>query len=322
MSRLISPNKSTRKIVAIVLPAFICWLLTALSTMILKDYGTGVFIFVPFFIGVASTVLYGYNFPSRKRMYLGVTSWSLLLYCIGLILFAMEGAICIIMAAPLGLVMSYVGTFLGEGILRYKNSSLPAITALGFFIPALMGFEYKFQTEPALFSTTTSVIINATPDKVWKEVIAFSKIGEPTEWFFKAGIAYPTHAEIVGSGAGAIRYCNFSTGRFVEPITIWDENKLLQFSVLETPAPMKEISPYDIEPAHLHNYFISKKGQFKLTVLKNGQTLLEGTTWYNHKIKPAFYWKHWSNYIIHTIHNRVLKHIKKEVESVSPAANK
>ena len=33
---------------------------------------------------------------------------------------------------------------------------------------------------------------------------------------------------------------------------------------------------------------------------------LEGTTWYYHNIKPDFYWRIWSNYIIHKIHERVL----------------
>jgi hypothetical protein len=47
-------------------------------------------------------------------------------------------------------------------------------------------------------------------------------------------------------------------------------------------ASTKEISPYNIKPAHLHEYFVSKKGQFKLTSLHGSKTLLEGTTWYIH----------------------------------------
>ena len=42
--------------------------------------------------------------------------------------------------------------------------------------------------------------------------------------------------------------------------------------------------------------------------------LLEGTTWYYHNIKPAFYWEEWSDLIIHKIHDRVLTHIKKNSE--------
>jgi hypothetical protein len=72
---------------------------------------------------------------------------------------------------------------------------------------------------------------------------------------------------------------------------------------------------YQIDAPHLHDYFVSKKGQFKLTKLANGNTLLEGTTWYYHNIRPAFYWRLWSNYIVHKIHERVLVNIKEKSEN-------
>jgi hypothetical protein len=159
-------------------------------------------------------------------------------------------------------------------------------------------------------------MINKSPEEVWPHIIEFSRIDPPTEVLFKAGIAYPTHAVIKGTGKGAIRYCNFSTGCFVEPVTNWQPPELLQFSVEVTPRPMNELSPYNIEPAHLHGYFVSEKGQFRLIRLAGNKTMLEGTTWYYHRIKPTFYWKLWSNYIIHKIHNRVLEHIKKETEAL------
>jgi hypothetical protein len=84
--------------------------------------------------------------------------------------------------------------------------------------------------------------------------------------------------------------------------------------VVKQPAPLKEISFWDVNAPHLHDYFVSKQGQFKLTTLPNGNTLLEGTTWYYHDIKPVFYWGLWSNYIIHKIHDRVLNHIKRNAE--------
>ncbi len=143
----------------------------------------------------------------------------------------------------------------------------------------------------------------------------FSRIDEPTDLLFKAGIAYPINAKIDGTGVGAIRHCNFSTGSFVEPITKWDEPTLLQFDVAEQPATMKELSFYNLQPNHLHGYFISKHGQFKLRKLAGNKTLLEGTTWYYNKIKPEIYWDIWSDYIVHKIHERVLNHIKTDAEA-------
>jgi hypothetical protein len=132
---------------------------------------------------------------------------------------------------------------------------------------------------------------------------------------FKTGLAYPIRAEISGEGVGAVRHCVFSTGEFVEPITVWDEPRLLRFDVTAQPRAMEELSLYnDLRPPHLENYLISQQGQFELKTLPDGTTLLEGTTWYQNRFWPAPYWHVWSDYIIHRIHERVLLHIKSLAE--------
>ena len=158
----------------------------------------------------------------------------------------------------------------------------------------------------------------ATPEQVWKHMVSFSRIPEPQEWFFRAGLAYPKRARIEGSGPGAIRYCEFSPGPFVEPIKVWDEPRLLRFRVTQNPAPMHEWSPYaQLLPKHLHGYLSSKQGQFRLTELPNHRTLLAGTTWYQHGLWPGEYWRWWSDAIIHRIHLRVLKHVRMLAEQDS-----
>jgi hypothetical protein len=153
--------------------------------------------------------------------------------------------------------------------------------------------------------------VNAPPERVWKHVVSFAELPPPEEAIFRAGVAYPIRAHIEGSGPGAIRYCEFSTGPFVEPIKIWDEPRLLQFSVTANPRPMQEWSPYpNVEPRHLDGYLVSRQGQFRLVALPGGRTLLEGTTWYQHHLWPAGYWQVWSDAIIHRIHLRVLRHVK------------
>lgn len=128
------------------------------------------------------------------------------------------------------------------------------------------------------------------------------------------GIAYPIEARIEGHGVGATRYCTFSTGSFVEPITEWDAPNRLSFNVAENPPPMKELSIYEgIDAPHLHGHMVSHKGQFRLSQRGN-QVLLEGTTWYSNRILPEFYWSMISDELIHLIHLRVLNHIKSHTE--------
>jgi len=231
-----------------------------------------------------------------------------------LILCAFEGLICIMMAAPFGFLFTWLGCIAGYAIQKKMPSRATAtLLILICVIPSVSFVEKEIQ--PELTSVVSSIEINADAETVWKNVIEFPQLKEPDEFLFKTGIAYPINAKIEGSGVGAIRHCNFTTGSFTEPITIWNEPNLLKFSVSEQPAPMKELSFWDVDAPHLHDYFVSKEGQFKLTKLPNGNTLLEGTTWYYHNIKPAFYWQIWSNYIIHKIHMRVLKHIKYNAEN-------
>jgi hypothetical protein len=174
-----------------------------------------------------------------------------------------------------------------------------------------MGIEGVVRPMPPVYEVGTSIEINASPENVWNQVVAFAQIPEPKEWLFRAGIAYPVRAEIIGQGPGAERHCVFSTGQFVEPIEVWDEPRLLKFSVTSNPPPMREWSPYgNIDTPHLHGFFESNGGQFSLTELPGGRTRLEGTTWYKHTLWPAVYWRNWSDYIIHRIHLRVLRHIE------------
>lgn len=149
-------------------------------------------------------------------------------------------------------------------------------------------------------------------------MVAFAEIPPPKELLFRAGIAYPIRAEISGHGVGAVRHCIFSTGPFADPIEVWDEPRLLKFGVTANPAPLNELSPYgNIQPPHLHGYFVSKQGQFLLTALPGGPTRLEGATWYQHTMWPAAYWRLWSDYIIHKIHLRVLEHIRAQAEGAA-----
>ncbi len=310
-------RNNIRAIVSIGLTCLIGWLFSYLAIYVFEDYRLGLFIWLPLVMGVVSTVIYGFKNPIVKDNLRWISLMSLLIFALGMLIMAFEGVICLVMATPTSVFFNIVGYKIGRIILANSSFGGPSFMTFLFVfsVPVFMAFEDNIEEKDELRSISTTVDIKASPETVWKNVIEFPQLEEPKELIFKVGIAYPINAKIKGDGKGAIRYCNFSTGSFVEPITNWEEPKLLEFDVLDQPEPMKELSIYDIHPNHLHGFWISQKGQFKLTRLENGYTRLEGTTWYINKIKPDFYWTLWSDYIVHTIHERVLNHIKKESEN-------
>ncbi|MCU0351391.1 MAG: hypothetical protein MUF43_11280 [Flavobacterium sp.] len=319
LDKILPKDKNPRIWTAVVLIAIIAGLLTLLGIHGFREYGMALFVLTPIFIGFSSVALYGNNYGITKSQSWKLGFLTLGVYSIGLIIFAIEGLICIVMATPIGLLLTWIGSLIGFAIVNKNPNKAPMTMLLLIGLFPLFSFWDK-KTEPTISSVTTSIVINADKETVWKNVVSFPRLDKPTEFIFKTGIAYPTDATIDGQGVGAIRHCNFTTGSFVEPITIWNQPNLLKFSVKEQPAPMKEISFWDIDAPHLHDYFVSKEGQFKLTELSKGKTLLEGTTWYYHDIKPEFYWRIWSNEIVHKIHERVLKHIKTNSEKEKKAA--
>lgn len=309
---------SQRQIAAIVITCIIAWGFAFVAMYVFPSYSFGLFVWLPIMIGAISTVIYAFKNQTTRAACRTVAYFTLLAFCLGLLAFAFEGIICIIMAAPIGLLFTWIGYRIGYVMIKSTAINALLVSVLLIIsVPCFMGFDYyRIDDKENLRTVTTGIIINAPPEAVWKKVIAFSRINEPTDLLFKAGIAYPINAKIDGAGVGAIRHCNFSTGSFVEPITKWDEPRLLQFNVVEQPATMKELSFYNLQPNHLHGYFISKHGQFELKSIGTNKTLLQGTTWYYNKIKPEIYWDVWSDYIVHKIHERVLTHIKTDAETL------
>ena len=273
-------------------------------------YGLTIFVLFPVFLGAIAAFIFRPQTAAQAAMW-GVLVVLTALF--SLLLVKVEGLICILMALPLALPLGAVGSLL----VYWTGSSRvtkPGVAML-LLLPSA-GITWDATARPPVFEARSAIEIAAAPEQVWKHVVTFAELPEPQEWFFRAGIAYPKRARIEGSGPGAIRYCEFSTGPFVEPIEAWDEPRLLRFRVTENPAPLNEWSPYgQIAPKHLHGYLISRQGQFLLTRLSNNHTLLEGTTWYQHGLWPAEYWRWWSDAIIHRIHLRVLSHIRTLAES-------
>jgi hypothetical protein len=277
-----------------------------------------VFVLTPFCLGLFSSLAFGLRQRRRADECALVGAVAVTVVSVALMGFALEGVICIVMALPLTLALGIGGALVGHAIqargLRRWNAHAMSIAVL--VLPPLMGAEAIAPDHPPLREVTTSIVIDAPPSVVWRQVIAVEPLPEPTELVFRVGIAYPTRATLDGTGVGAIRRCTFTTGDFVEPITVWEPGRRLEFDVRSQPAPMRELSPYGgVHPPHLDGFLRSDRGRFVLVRLPDGRTLLQGTTWYRNRMWPQAYWGLWSDALIRKIHGRVLRHIGRVAEA-------
>ncbi|MFL6416061.1 MAG: SRPBCC family protein [Bryobacteraceae bacterium] len=217
-----------------------------------------------------------------------------------------EGIICVVMALIPAIMLSVAGSMIAYCCLGYEDNRTAAMVLL---LPMSVWFDTH--AKPPVYVVRTSLIINAPPQRVWRYTVAFPDITQSPDWVLRTGVAYPKGTRLEGTGLGATRYCDLSTGPVVERVVAWEPPYLLKFRVISTPPSMEETGLYGpIYPKHLTGYYKSKAGQFTLTPLPRGRTLLEGTSWYQHGLWPAEYWRWWSDAIVHRIHARVLEHIR------------
>ncbi|MEM7515619.1 MAG: hypothetical protein AAF368_01665, partial [Planctomycetota bacterium] len=229
------------------------------------NYGMAVFFAFPLLFGVGLGFAANRKTPRGLRYTLWFVQMAILVACLGLFFFAMEGLICILMASPILLAAVSLGALLGRGFAKMDGQPREAGLPILLLLPLSAWVDSSVPKTPA--REVVSVIeVDAPPGEVWKNVVSFSELPEPDSWLFRTGIAFPLRARIEGEGVGAVRHCEFSTGAFVEPITVWDEPRRLSFDVIAQPVPMEEWSFYeDVHPPHLENNFRSVRGEFRLT---------------------------------------------------------
>ena len=209
------------------------------------------FVGIPFMLGLIATLLHAVHQRRTFWECISVALSACALFGACVFFLAMEGIICLIMASVIVVPLSCLGALAGFGIQSNHHASrVPPVLLLSCLL--LMGFEKMENPKPVPYSVTSMVEVDAPPEVVWSHVVSFSELPPVEDWIFKTGLAYPLRAEIEGEGVGAVRHCVFSTGAFVEPITIWDEPRHLRFDVTAMPEPMQEWTFYsDVHPPHL-----------------------------------------------------------------------
>lgn len=106
--KILPTDDKKRKWVSVALTIIISGLLTLWGIYGIGQYGIALFILTPLFIGVGSTILYGSKKAITKKEALQIAFLTLGIFTLGLVAFAIEGLICIAMAAPFGILLTWV----------------------------------------------------------------------------------------------------------------------------------------------------------------------------------------------------------------------
>lgn len=286
----------------------------AVGALLFGSYGFGIFVVSPFIIGATT----GY-FANRKTdvgasRTAKLVAGAILLGGVALVMAALEGIICIFMAAPLAVGTALVGGLLGRAIaVHSRRPPQHALSSLAL-LPLVFAAE-SLVPSTIHFDTRSTIQINAPPEAVWKLLVRTDLSEEPVALPFRFGVAYPVRGEVLGEGIGAIRLGEFSTGTVLERVTQWIPNRKLAFIMLDEVPAMRELSPYaHVHAPHVVGYFSTTDTSFELTPRAGGGTEIVERTSHELRLEPALYWLPFARWVVHENNARVLAHIQRQAE--------
>lgn len=281
----------------------------AVGALVFGVYGWGVFVLAPLLVGFTTAYIGNRRYVVSRSRTFGWVCGACVLGGFMLVLFSLEGGLCLIMAFPLAIVLALAGAELGRKTAEIGRRASPALLSLAV-LPTVFGAE-AMQPPAANFDTVQSVVSDAPPSAVWSALISEASITGPLPLPLRLGLAYPLRAEINGEGVGALRLGVFSTGIAEERITAWEENRRLAFKVLKDPPSMRELSPYrQVHAPHLEGYFRTASTSFELEPLAGGRTRIVERTTHELRLDPALYWLPMAKWVVRQNNSRVLHHLK------------
>jgi len=283
------------------------------SAVTLGAYGWGLFVMTPFSVGCTTAYLANRrNDLDRHQNQLLVMS-ATGLGGLALLLFALEGLVCILLIAPLALGLAAVGGAIGRGLARERNDSERGLMALAL-LPAVFALEAAMPPAAAI-ETHASVDIAAPPEAVWRALTDGTPIAAGPGLVGASGLAYPIRGQLLGAGVGAARIGYFSTGIARERVTRWEPGRALAFAILAQPPAMEEMSPYRrVHAPHVRGYFSTADTRFALRRLRNGGTRLTLAASHVLRIDPIPYWEPLARWAAGANGRRVLEDVKAKAE--------
>jgi len=230
-----------------------------------------------------------------------------------------EGLICVIVWAPLFMVLSSIGGLIA-GITRRidkswsKTTALASITLLPFLLAPL---EQRLPPSIQYRVAETEIVIDRGPEVVWRHIREVAPIrDEELEGSFSHAIGFPKPiaATLSGEGIGAVRHATFEGGvLFVETVTEWKPMERLSFTI--EPDPHIPPTTFDEHVVVGGDYFDVLSGTYRIERLGPNRCRLHLSS--RQRLSTHFnaYTQIWTDFFMKDIQNTILRVIKKRCEN-------
>ena len=243
--------------------------------------------------------------------WLTVSTFFLTMFLVGL-----EEFICLLILAGPFFILGTIGAFIFQLIQINKQKSKGKFLTL-LLIPFLLApLEELIKSPSLIFKIDSEVIISATPEEIWNNIIEVKPIRKDeyySGFFNRIGIPRPISATVDKKQLGGQRMGNFEGGlTFIEKITRYEPRKMVSFTIKVDPKSVRE----NVFDQHVlnGNYFTFVNASYELTDMSDGRVKLRLSSKYQLTSKINFYGKFWGDIILMDFQNRLLKVIETRSE--------
>lgn len=252
-----------------------------------------------------------------RSFYLSVPPVFGAIVCVGSVVFLGEGVICLVMLAPIWLGFGWLGVYILRRLRKGRDDPARFQASL-LFLPLMFGgVESQIPVLDKPVTPTRSIVIEAAPAQIWPYAVANAHIGgDEGQWNFTQSILRlprPRATTLQGQGVGAIRTAYWGDHiNFEERITQWQPGRRLGWSFAFTNNTLQDYTDRHIAPDG--PFLKIDTGDYTLTPLDAGRTLLTLRTNYIAKTHVNPYAQLWGEILLGDIQSNVLAIIKQRAE--------
>ena len=227
-------------------------------------------------------------------------------------LFGLEDILCLFILATPFFILGTIGALIYRIFQINKRKRKGKLFTL-LLLPFLLAPIEEYIKSPSdIFNVKSEVIIDATPEKVWSNIVEVQPIQrkEYSSGFFNSiGIPRPISATVDKKELGGKRIGNFEGGlKFVETITEYEEKSKISFKIKIDPSTVRQ-KVFDQHVLN-GNYFSFVDAEYQLDELENGEIKLTLSSSYQLTSTINFYGKIWGDLILNDFQYRLLEVVK------------
>lgn len=262
--------------------------------------GTSLFLLVPVAAGLAA----GLITRSDRGLALALL-FTFIISNLVLILFKVEGYVCVILSAPIVIAGLGLGGCIGQPIRKYvfdrdkapKTARLMIIVLLPVLLSGANQLEraaYDFVRTETITSTT---LLDAPPEQVWNSIKRVDRIDLPRPFLLRIGLPVPVSCALEDERTGAERTCYFDSGYIKETITEWKPPLSLKMNITDAQVPGRDWLGFQSASYELRE--------------QDGGTLLIRETTIVSRLLPAWYWRPLERLGVETEHDYLFEYLRR-----------